>query len=524
VAILVLLAGSLLELWLLRDANRQSKVIETGQNSILAFLLLLVWLAFFSRLEWPTRVKALGAILLSIGLLVAAVDIRDVTGDLIPVFGWRWAKEKALPSATRTATDGPAPPATSPDDFPGFLGKDRNATFTKIRLQTDWKAHPPRERWRIPVGAGWSSFALVSGLALTQEQRGESETVVAYSLETGEEVWVHADPFRYDEPIGGVGPRATPTVVDGRVYALGATGRLSCLDLATGERTWFRDVLVDGYRLGLEWGSSCSPLVTSHAVLVTTGRRPDPERTDEPGPRGKPGDEATLIAYDIETGRPLSRSGRDSAGYASPMLARLLDTDMVLLFNQSSVTGHDLSSGEILWDHPWPSTQPNCSQPVVLPPDRILLSSGYSLGSKLLRLVRRADGSLVTEVVWESPRLRSKFANVVVCDGHIYGLDDGILVCLDLETGERRWKAGRYGHGQILLVGDTLLVLTEDGAVVLVEANPDEHRELARREVLSGKTWNCPALSGRALVVRNAEEAVCLELGVEELRDETSGR
>jgi outer membrane protein assembly factor BamB len=151
------------------------------------------------------------------------------------------------------------------------------------------------------------------------------------------------------------------------------------------------------------------------------------------------------------------------------------------------------------------------AQPLVLPGDRVLLSAGYGVGSKLLHVTREAEALRAT-LVWESLRMKAKFTNLVVHEGFVYGLDEGVLVCLDLSNGERRWKSGRYGHGQVILAGDLLLVQTEEGDVVLVEPRPDSHRELARLSVFSQKTWNPPALAGRFLLLRNDAEAACYEL------------
>ena len=188
----------------------------------------------------------------------------------------------------------------------------------------------------------------------------------------------------------------------------------------------------------------------------------------------------------------------------------------ILIFNRGSVAAHDPATGEELWSYPWPEMQPNVAQPLPLPGDRVLVSSGYGVGSKLLHVARNtAGGAFDVELLWESPRLKAKFTTIVLRDGYVYGLDDGVLVCLDPETGERRWKQGRYGHGQVLLVGDLLLVQTEEGEIALVEANPERHVELARIPVVSGRAWNTPALAGPYLLLRNDREAVCLELPLE---------
>jgi outer membrane protein assembly factor BamB len=186
---------------------------------------------------------------------------------------------------------------------------------------------------------------------------------------------------------------------------------------------------------------------------------------------------------------------------------------MVLIVNHTSVVGHLPATGEILLTAEWPNPAggERISMPLLIGEDRLLVSAGYGVGSRLYRL-SPGPGEIVGETLWESLRLKSKFAPMVLHAGVVYGLDDGVLVALDPSTGERYWKRGRYGHGQMILVDDLLLIQAENGDIALVEARSDEHRQLGRLPALSGKTWNPPALSGNLLLVRNNLEAACFEL------------
>jgi outer membrane protein assembly factor BamB len=333
-------------------------------------------------------------------------------------------------------------------------------------------------------------------MAITQEQRGAEEAIVAYDLATGAVRWVHAYPARYATVVAGEGPRATPAVAGDRLVAHGATGVLTAVDRRTGRRAWQRDLPREHEAPEPEWGRSSSPLVLGDRVIVNAG-----------GTGGR-----SLVAHALATGELAWAGGGDRVGYASPVLVTLAGVPQVVAFNIASVTAHEPETGAVLWEHPWPGRQPNVSQPLPVGDDRLLVSSGYGVGSALLRIRRDDDGALKPTVLWESPRLKAKFTNLVLHDGFVYGLDDGVLVCLDLETGERRWKSGRYGHGQVLLVEGVLLVQTEEGEVVLVDPQPERHVEVARFQALDGKTWNPPALAGRYLLVRNDREAAMYEL------------
>jgi outer membrane protein assembly factor BamB len=277
---------------------------------------------------------------------------------------------------------------------------------------------------------------------------------------------------------------------------MGGTGILDALDVGMGRRLWSHQVIEEAQASLPDWGKNCSPLVVGRRVIVSAG-----------GSNGR-----SLVAYDAETGEKAWSAGDGHSSYSSPVLATIAGQAQVVMFNQASITAHDIETGAILWEQPWPAEQPNVATPLLLPGDRLLVSAGYGIGSKLYEVSRREDRTFVPKLLWESPRLKSKFANLVVQGGFIFGLDDGVLTCLDPATGERRWKKGNYGHGQIILAGGLLLVQTEEGEIVLAEANPDAHRELTRFRVMDGKTWNAPALAGSVLLVRNDQEAAAYEL------------
>ena len=504
-AIVILVAGLAGQAWAwLRDEpTRQMRVMDSLFYGVVTLFLLLLWLFFFSRLAGRLRLRIFGALFALGALFFTLVEIRGVSGDLVPRLGWRWASQLA------PAPEGSGSYSAVPGEeggFPQFLGPQRDARLRDVRLRRDWPAAPPREVWRRPVGAGWSSFAVIGNLAITQEQRGEQEAVVAYDLSSGEPVCSHSDEARYATTVGGVGPRATPTIASGRVFTVGSTGILNALDLASGRELWSVDLVAEHGAEIPDWGKSSSPLVDGPRVIV-------PVRA---GGR-------SLIAFAAESGEVLWQEGSGGVSYSSPRLASLDGREQVLIFNSDGVAGHDPETGTVLWTYPWSRDQPNVAQPVVLGADRVLISSGYGIGSSLLRVSETESSGLVAQEVWTSRRLKLKFAQAVEFEGSLYGLDDGVLTSIDPATGERRWKRGRYGHGQILLVGDLLLVQTEAGRLILVEPDPSELKELASIEALSGHAWNTMAFSPPYLLLRNHQEAVCYELALaEERSQETS--
>jgi outer membrane protein assembly factor BamB len=471
-------------------------------------LLLAVWALGFSGLRWWQRLLLLlGGGLVGAGVVFGLTQVLKfdgaISGSGIPRLNWKWARPlEARLADLQVASQGERVEfgEDKDTDYPPFLGRDRDGVAHGVRLVRDWKERPPKEIWRKPIGLGWSAFAVKDGFAITQEQREDRELVVCYELKTGKVLWKHEHEVRLHDQQGGDGPRCTPTFHDGRVYTLGGTGILDCIDGATGKNLWSHDTLGENDLSNIIWGKSCSPLVFDDMVVVTGGK----EKRD------------SLLAYDRVKGNLLWKAGSDDASYSSPALATLAGKKQILSVNAHSVTGHDPKDGKVLWDYSWPSDWAKASQPVVLPGDRIFLTAGYGVGCVMLHLTKGAEGTFKTETLWENRNLRTQFSNVVVARNCAFGLDERYLTCVDLETGERKWKGDRYDFGQVMLVGDLIVVQAEKGFVALVEADPAEFKELARLPALKSKTWNNPVLSGPYLLVRNDQEAVCYELPVEE--------
>ena len=492
VALTGLASVLLAAVWLREAVDQQRQVVTTLVVGIFFALGLILWLVFFSRLRPRLRGGiALGSLAATL-LFFTFFRVQGVSGNFIPILSPRFGGGPRLAAQSTTAK---VDIATSPNDFPQFRGPARDGRVEGVRLGRDWVTHPPHELWRRPVGSGWSGFAVVGQLAITQEQREDQEVVTAYDLVSGEPRWSHAAPGFFENTLGGDGPRATPTVEGGEVFTFGPTGLLRALELSTGRLLWSRQAAEENGGKRPEWGYAGSPLLVGELVVVTVG-----------GEAGQ-----SLVAYHRKSGDKAWSGGSDRAGFSSPQLASLDGHQQILIFNQSSVAGHDPQDGRLLWSFPWSAKQPNVAQPVLLTDHSLLVSSGYGVGSARLE-VRRAGASWTVQELWQNNQMKAKFSNLVRHGGKIYGLDDGIFACLDPESGQRCWKEGRYGHGQMLLVGDLLLLLSESGELVLIEPNPAGLAELARFPVLSGKTWNTFALSGNKLLVRNSQEAACFEL------------
>ena len=412
-----------------------------------------------------------------------------------------------IPETNTSIAAGAPPPPTSPHlehasvevrsdaYWTDFRGPNRDGHYTQTSIRTDWPVAGLEPVWSQPIGGGYASFVVAQGVAFTIEQRREQEVVAAYDLATGRELWTHTWDADFREPMGGPGPRATPTWHAGRIYALGATGQLWCLEADTGDVIWERDILSDSQATNLTWAMSAAPLVVDDLVVVQPG-----------GTTGW-----SVVAYNRNTGDVVWHALDDVQAYTSPMTATLAGVRQVLTVTANRAVGLDPRDGQLLWEHPWVvGPPPSMAQPVLVGDDRVFLS-GSGAGATVIELSRAHDRFTV-ETVWSNNRMKNKFSSSVLHEGYLYGLDGAILACIDAATGELQWKGGRYGYGQLLLADGHLIVITERGDLVLVRATPAGHEEVASSDAIEGKTWNVPALADGQLLVRNSKQMAAFDL------------
>jgi outer membrane protein assembly factor BamB len=498
-------------------------------------LALVCWAVAARRLSGGLRWASLaGAILLACGV-IALVRTSGVSGDGMLDLRWRWtptpeerllaqaAEEPTVPPSfapaakVEPAKPAPAPAPSAPSEtpaptaakaaseppppkeepraiWPGFRGPNRDGVIRGVQIETDWSKSPPVELWRRPVGPGWSSFAVRGDLVYTQEQRGAEEHVSCYNLRTGKLVWRHRDAARFWEANAGPGPRGTPTVSNGRIYTLGATGIVNALDADTGAVVWSRNAASDTGAPTPGWGFTSSPLVVDDLVIVAASGR--------------------LAAYDVATGNPRWQLKTGGGSYSSPQLMTIGGITQVVMLSSVGATSVTPADGKRLWDYAWEGT--TILQPGRTPDGDVLISTGDMMGGVATRriAVARGPSGWKAEDRWTSRGLKPYFNDIVVHNGHAFGFDGSILSCIDLADGTRKWKGGRYGHGQLVLLPeqDLLLVLSEEGELALVRAAPGQFTEVARFKAIEGKTWNHPVLAGDVLLVRNGEEMAAFRL------------
>jgi outer membrane protein assembly factor BamB len=399
----------------------------------------------------------------------------------------------------------------SDNDYPGFLGADRRATLENVRLDSpeQWTANPPKVLWKQPIGQGWSAFSVSGDYAVTMEQHGEEESLRAYDLSSGKLLWKNAWASRHATGLGGVGPRSTPTIADGVVFAHGANGRLVAVSLSDGKEIWNVDLLeLAGVELStaeqdVAWGRSGSPLLVGDKLIAPLGG-------------SQKGKISSLVCLNAKTGTEIWRGGTSQIGYSSPALLTLGGIEQIVSVNETTVSSHHPENGTILWETEWlgqSNGAANVSQPVQVDSEHVLLSKAYGTGAKLIQVKQDQSGKWSVKEVWSNNAvLKTKYTNVVIHQGYAFGLSDGILECVDLKNGKRQWKAKRYRQGQLMRIGSHLLIISEDGYVAIANTSPEKFEELCTFPAITGITWNNPALAGDLLLVRNDEQAACLRL------------
>jgi outer membrane protein assembly factor BamB len=473
--------------------------------AIVGSVTILTWFLFLAGMSLRTRLVGLGVLaVLGVGVL-GSIRKVDLSGDLIPTLEFRWSPDSqamvAKRSASGSATPLALPSLTSIDESsqnPSFRGLHRDGVLPPQSIREDWNDREPACLWRQAAGGGYSGFAVVGPLLFTLEQRGPDESLVAYEAPTGKEIWQYRYKASFEDVMTGDGPRATPTVHGGRVYSVGATSQLVCVDASTGRLIWHVDILAEN-RMGIvDCGMAGSPLLIDDLLVVHAGVQNGSESS------------TALIAYDTQTGQRRWGSGRVAIGYTSPTLFELDGVPQIVIFDKGGLAGHDPATGAELWRYTLSTPEGIlAAQPMLLSGNRIFFSAHETCQ---VVEVHRADGVWTAENVWQTNTLKCSFASPILFEEGVYGLDKGILACIDPQTGERRWKKARLGHGQLLRLGDRLLVQSEQGEIVLVQADPKKMIELGRFQALKGKTWNMPALVDGILYVRNHHEMAAYDL------------
>lgn len=513
----------------IEDATHLGLDVIMVLTLVVAIVMLLLWLGWFlmfSRWRWSMRITA--CILLIALPFVFLKVFRPIHGGDTNLVRFEpiWAARPAALPTDAKSESGIDLVTESPTDFPRFLGSSQNGEVSGLVIDAAKFAADTKIVWKQPSGLGWSGFAARNGFAVTMEQRADKECVTCYEIATGELKWIYSHSARHLDTInlGRVGPRATPTIHNGNVYAIGAVGDFVCLKGSDGTVVWQKDLNeVLGIKLGerqdadglatqfeentkLSWGRSGAPLVVDDTIVVPGG-----------GPVGET--RATLLAFDLLSGELKWKGGDEMIAYGSPVLVTVAGQRQIVMTAETQVMGFDPATGQVLWKYSRPGQSDgsaNTSQVTQVSESDVLVSKGYPDGGGDRIHLEQTNGAWAATAAWSSTKvLKTKLTSPVIHNGFAYCLSNGFMECVQLSDGKQMWKRrGRFGHGQVLLVGQHLLLHSESGELFLLEASPDEYRELGVVKTIEGVCWNTLCLTGNRLLVRSELEAACLEIPI----------
>lgn len=389
------------------------------------------------------------------------------------------------------------------NDWPQFLGPQRNGISAETGLIDTWPADGPKEIWRVEGGGGMTGLAISGETLATLIQRDGKQFVLSLNASTGKSIWQTAVAPEYRNNMGA-GPRATPTISNGKIFAFSGQGILAALDLGDGKIIWKRNLLQELSGRPAEYGMVCSPLVVDGQVIVTIG-----------APK------AAVVACDATTGKTLWTAGKDKTGYSSPAVLKVGGSPQIVVFTGSSALGLKPASGKALWRHPY-QTPYDCNIATPIAVDgNVFISSGENHGSALLKLTRKDDTFAASEV-WASNGptsvMRNEWQTSILLNGHLYGMDNvggagpiTHLTCIEAATGKRIWQEARFGKGNLIAADGKLFLSTMRGEFVIARATPKGYEEIGRAKLFKGSR-TAPALANGRLYLRDDKEIVCLNV------------
>ena len=380
-------------------------------------------------------------------------------------------------------------------DWPQYRGLNRDGISKETAILKTWPANGPKVVWKTPIGDGYSGMAVVANRIYTMDAKGQDEFVLCMDAASGKEIWRYRNDSSFVNDQGN-GPRGTPTVESDMVYAFGAQGILTALNAKTGTKVWSHDVKKMLAGKVPIWGFSSSPLIEGDLLILPVGGS----------------ENNAVVAFNKKTGAVAWRSQGDEPGYSSAIAVTIKGIRQILVFSGTKLLSVAPTDGKLLWSYNWKTDWfVNAAVPIVVPEDKVFISTAYDVGAALLK-VNVAAGKPSVQEVWMNKSMRNHFNTSIYHNGHIYGFDNAVLKCIDANTGEEKWKQPGYGRGSLLLADGHLIVLGERGQLLLVEANPAAYKEKANAQVLQGKTWTMPTLVNGKLYVRNQKEMVCLDI------------
>ncbi len=386
-------------------------------------------------------------------------------------------------------------------DWPQIMGANRNGIAAKEKLADKWPTDGPRSLWEAKIGSGFAGVAVADGVTVLFHRLADEDTLTAFDAETGKRLWSQGFSTSFQPAIvEDDGPRAVPTIHQGRVYALASAGGLYCVDIKTGKPVWQRQTQTEFHVPSAYFGAGSSPLVEGQTLILNVGGDKD---------------RAGVVAFDLNTGKTVWQTTTEQASYSSPIVTTLDDQRVLLCVTRLNFVSLDPATGKELARTPFGQRGPtvNGAVPVMIG-QRVLLTASYGIGAELLSLSRSK-----IDIVWQDELLSSQYTTPIVHDGAVFGIDgrqDGgpiSLKCFDPETRKVHWTKPGLAYATLIAADGKLLVVHTNGAARLAELNKTEYRELGAASLLRGTTRALPALANGRLYVRNEQTLKCVQLG-----------
>jgi outer membrane protein assembly factor BamB len=383
----------------------------------------------------------------------------------------------------------------APDDWPQWRGPNRDGISNESGLLKTWPKEGPKILWRVPSGEGYAGIVIAKGRGYTMIGQSGNEFLICFDPANGKEIWrLKTDGLFYNDQ--GNGPRSTPIVDGDLVFGLSGNGKLHAANAKDGKAFWSHDLSGEYGGKIPTWGISTTPLVEGEMLIVDVG--------------GKSGH--SVMAFDKRSGKVIWKSESDAPGYSAPIAITVNGVRQVLVFTGTALVSLAPTSGKLFWRYDWETRfDVNAATPVFIAPDKIFISSGYGKGSALLQ-TQANNGSATMKEIWKSREMKNHFSSSILRGNYLYGFDDFLLTCLEVNTGQPKWQQRGFNKGSLLYADGHLIVLGEYGNLALVEATPEGYKEKASAQILKGKSWTMPTLAGGKLYLRNQSEMLCLEV------------
>ncbi len=379
------------------------------------------------------------------------------------------------------------------DDWPQWRGPQRNGISLETNWSDTWPESGPKILWRAQVGTGFSSIAVANGRLFTMGNSSDVDSVWCLNALTGKKIWQHSYPADLDDRFFEGGPTSTPVVDGDRVYVLSRQGLLVCLQIENGEMHWSKNIAAETAAAIPGWGFAGSPVIHNNLLLLNVG--------------------SAGTAVNKHNGEVQWKSGAGEAGYMTPLPYEIGQRNLILVASGKAYSAVEVESGEVLWQHRWLTTYGcNAADPIVKSHE-VFLSSGYNRGSALLTIAGKAP-----QVVWTTKEFQNQLSSSLMLDGFIYGVDgndtgERNLKCIEFATGRVVWSIGGFGSATMMSANGRLIILSDDGELVVGLASRSEFRPTARAKVLDEKCWTVPVLAHGLIYCRStAGEIVCVDL------------